>query len=115
MTTLDLEQNKLNRDLSIRLGEAFAVLEDSKKAHALFGLLLSPTEKERISKRLGILKELRKDTSYKKIKSAYHVSDNTIAQMSNALKEAPAEALRVIDRLVKEELVQKGNDLRFQS
>ena len=112
MNTLDLEQDKLNRDLSIRLGEAFAVLEDAK---TLFNLLLSPTEKERISKRLGILKELRKDTSYKNIKAAYNVSDNSIAQMSNALKEAPVEALRIIDRLVKEDLVQKGNDLRFQS
>jgi Trp operon repressor len=115
MNTLELEQDKLNRDLSYRLGEAFAVLEDAKKAQTLFNLLLSPTEKERISKRLGILKELRKDTSYKNIKAAYNVSDNSIAQMSNALKEAPAEALRIIDRLVKEDLIQKGNDLRFQS
>ncbi len=115
MTTLDLEQNKLNRELSFRLGEAFAVLENTKKAQILFDLLLSPTEKERISKRLAILKELRKATSYKGIKSTYHVSDNTIAQMSNALKEAPAEALRVVDRLIKEDLVQKGDDLRFQA
>ena len=115
MNTLKLEQDKLNRDLSLRLGAAFAVLEDSKKAQILFTLLLSPTERERISKRLAILKKLRKDTSYKKIKTDYHVSDNTIAQMSNALKEAPAEALRIIDRLVKEDLLQKGSDLRFQS
>lgn len=115
METLDLEQDKLNRDLSCRLGDAFAALEESKKVQILLKVLLSPTERERISKRLAILKELRKDTSYKKIKAAYHVSDNTIAQMSNALKEAPAEALRIIDSLVKEDLIQKGDDLRFQS
>ncbi len=113
MKSVKPEKERLQRDLLHQLGEAFALVQNSEKSKGLLNLLLSPTEKERIAKRLAILKELRRETSYSKIKETLNVSDNTIAQMSNALKQASADSLRLIDKLVKEDLLDEGKSLKF--
>ncbi|MEA2020460.1 MAG: Trp family transcriptional regulator [Patescibacteria group bacterium] len=113
MNSITPEKERLQRILITQLGEAFASIQDPEKSRILLNLLLSPTEKERIGKRLAILKELRRDTSYSKIKESLKVSDNTIAQMSNALKQSSAKSLRLIDKLIKTDLLREGKGFEF--
>ncbi len=113
MNSITPEKERLQRILFTQLGDAFAFIQDTEKSQILLKLLLSPTERERVAKRLAILKELRRDTSYNKIKESLKVSDNTIAQMSNALKQSPAKSLKLIDKLIKTDLLKEGEGFKF--
>jgi len=113
-----MEKPKIEKELKIRnlfnsLAKAFGSINREERSKVFLELILSPTEKERIAKRVAILKELRRGSSYEEIKKNLDVSDNTIAQMSNALRQAPSQALRIIDELIKQELIEKGEELRF--
>lgn len=115
MERIKIDEEKTEREIYSRLEKGLALLEKKEEAAELLKLLFSPTEKERFAKRLEILKKLRKDSSYKEIKKTLNVSDNTIAQMSNALKVASPQALKTVDRLIREDLAEEGAGLRFST
>ena len=105
----------MERELMSRLEKGLALLESKEEVGEFLALFFSPTEKERFAKRLEILKKLRKETPYRKIKKDLHISDNTIAQMSNALKVASPQTLKTIDRLIREDLKEGETGLRFSA
>jgi len=113
MERLDLDSKKREREIIHKLEKSLALLNSRKSVHEFLPLLFSPTEKERLAKRLEIIKRLRRGVSYREIKKELEVSDNTIAQMSNALKEASPQALITVDRLLAEDLKENGTGLRF--
>ena len=113
MERIEINEEKTERKAMSRLEKGLALIANKKEVAEFLDLLFSPTEKERFAKRLEILKELRKKTSYKEIKRNLKVSDNTVAQMSNALKVASPQALKTIDRLIREDLTEEGAGLRF--
>jgi len=69
----------------------------------LFQKLFTPTEISMFTKRLAILKALRKKINYSSIRENFKVSDITISKMSNLLHDADASFLKVLDKLMKDE------------
>jgi len=113
MERTEIDKEKTGREILSHLEKGLTLLEKKEEVREFLDLLFSPTEKERVAKRFEILKKLRQQISYKEIKKILNVSDNTVAQMSNALKIASPQALKAIDRLIREDLEEAGVDLRF--
>lgn len=104
---------KIREQTLAGLFEGLARLKTPNEAREFINLLLTPTEKERFGKRLQILKELRQAKPYKEIKEALGVTDNTIAGMSNVLKESPGGNLKILDELIRGDLLKGDQSLRF--
>lgn len=113
MEKLEIDVRRTTLEAASRLEKSLALLADQREVQEFLNILFSPTEKERLAKRLEILKKLRQEIPYKEIKKDLKVSDNTIAEMSNALKEAPPQALRTVDRMLGEDLKEGETNLRF--
>lgn len=65
--------------------------------------ILSPTEIIILSKRIEILKQLRKKYDYSNIRDSIKVTDSTIAKMSEKLQKAGENFLKILDYLIRDE------------
>ena len=59
--------------------------------------ILSPTEIIILSKRIEILKQLRKKYDYGNIRDSIKVTDSTIAKMSEKLQKAGKSFIKILD------------------
>ncbi|MEA3485077.1 MAG: Trp family transcriptional regulator [Candidatus Aerophobetes bacterium] len=99
----EVEKEKLEE----RLWRAFSVFKNKEEGGIFLSEFLTPSESERLSKRLEVLKKLRTGASYEDIKRLLQVTDATIAQMSNLLKRAASPFLRVLDTLIQKNQVEE--------
>ncbi|MBI4999399.1 hypothetical protein HZB97_01360 [Candidatus Gottesmanbacteria bacterium] len=65
--------------------------------------ILSPTEIMILSKRIEILKKLRKKSDYSDIRDSIKVTDSTIAKMSEKLQKANEVFMQILDYLIRDE------------
>lgn len=65
--------------------------------------ILSPTEIIMLSKRIEILKQLRKRYDYSNIRDNIKVTDSTIAKMSEKLQKANEAFIKILDYLIRDE------------
>lgn len=65
--------------------------------------ILSPTEIIMLSKRIEILKQLRKKYNYGDIRDNIKVTDSTIAKMSEKLQKANEIFVKILDFLIRDE------------
>ena len=65
--------------------------------------ILSPTEIIILSKRIEILKQLRKKYDYGNIRDSIKVTDSTIAKMSEKLQKAGKSFIKILDYLIRDE------------
>jgi len=115
MARTKIDERKVREEVLLRLFRAVSSLKTPQKAKEFLDLLLTPTEKERVARRLSILKSLRQDATYREIRQSLGATDNSIAEMSNLLKEAPESSLESLDKLIGEDLIEKDKSLRFLS
>ena len=115
MARTKIDERKVRERVLPRLFRAVASLKTPQKAKEFLDLLLTPTEKERVARRLSILKSLHQGAAYREIRQSLGATDNSIAEMSNLLKEAPEDPLKTLDKLIREDLLEKDKSLRFLS
>jgi len=108
-----VEDKQVREELFSTLSCAVAAASSAGEVREFLNTILTSTEKEHLGKRVEILKSLRQKVSYDKIKKSLGSTDNTIAKMSNLLKEAPPKFLRFLDELVRQDLFQRGKGLQF--
>lgn len=65
--------------------------------------ILSPTEIIVLSKRIEILKQLRRKTKYSDIGDVIKVTDATVAKMSEKLQKANESFIKILDYLIRDE------------
>lgn len=65
--------------------------------------ILSPTEIIILSKRIEILKQLRKKYDYSNIRDSIKVTDSTIAKVSEKLQKANENFIKILDYLIRDE------------
>ena len=103
----------MREELFLALSHAIVSASDVGGAQEFLDVILTPSERENLGKRLSILKKLRREIAYREIKKSLGSTDNTIAKMSNLLKEASPRFLKFLDELVRQDLFQKDEGLRF--
>ena len=113
MSRTKIDERKVRERVLPRLFRAVTALKTPQKAKEFLNLLLTPTEKERVARRLSILKSLRQGATYREIRQSLGATDNSIAEMSNLLKEASESPLETIDKLIREDLLEKDKSLQF--
>jgi len=62
---------------------------DERERVYLLDRILTPTEKVMLAKRLAVLEELRKGSTYVKIAKKFRVISTTISRMSSVLQSSP--------------------------
>ena len=70
---------------------------------SFFKDILSSTETIILSKRIEILKQLRKSNSYNDISDSIKVTEATIAKMKDKLNRADDNFLKILDYLIRDE------------
>lgn len=76
-----------------------AKLKNAQEAKIFLRQMLTPTEVIMLSKRLVLLKDLRRKPPYNELKERYCVTDITIAKMANILHTAQKSFLKILSRL----------------
>lgn len=84
-----------------RLWEALS-LREKKEVQEFWGRILTPTEITMLAKRIEVLKQVNRGSSYSEIRDKLKVTDNTINKMSNILHRASDAFLKILLRLDKE-------------
>ncbi|MFW6109814.1 MAG: Trp family transcriptional regulator [Patescibacteria group bacterium] len=114
MVQTPIEEDNIRKKTIDRFYTAITSLKKRDNIVQFLNALLTPTEKERLAKRLEILKKLRRGSSYKEIRNSLSVTDNTIAEMSNILKEMTKKETKVLDKLIREDLLSEDKPLKFR-
>lgn len=98
---------KDRNDILDRFEDIFTDL-NSKQLGNLLLSVLTKNEIMMFSKRLAIVKCLRKGLPYGDIKRIYYVGNSTIAKLQEMLQQKNEDELKLLDRLIKNE------DLRWK-
>jgi len=96
-----VSRKSLPQDLEKRLiGNLFSALNKLSETERVVFLdkLLTPTEKTMLAKRMAILSELGKGTTYEKVEEKYNVISATVSRMSTLLKTTP-KLLEVLSKI----------------
>lgn len=101
----------IRKEIADRIFEIFLKtlvnIKDKEEARQLVSDLLTPTERIMLAKRLSIAFLLGKDYHYRRIKELLRVSSPTIAAVSLARQYGSKGYKRLIDKISKEESIDK--------
>lgn len=95
-----------------RLSKGFFKQKPLEKLEIFLSHLLTDTEIETFAKRLEIIKQLRKGSTYWSIKDDVKVTNATITKMHNILMRADEEFLRSLGTLIKEDNLEEELEKR---
>src|SRR3989344_6050179 len=95
-----------------RLFEGFFKQKPLEKLEVLLNHLLTDTEIETFAKRLEIIKQLRRGSTYWEIKDSVRVTNATITKMHNILMRADKDFLRSLDKLIDEDGLEEEKERR---